>query len=181
MSFVYCACYCEENVWHLCHHELVADKEAFAVFISNERRACPMFCQRAAASPGEPVWWDYHVILLAGDGAAWQVWDLDSMMGMPAGVDEYLRQTFPFSTQVDAVFAPEFRVISRDKFVARFSSDRSHMKDKNGNWLAPPPDWPTIQSSNPITLAEFLDYSSKTTTPFISLGDLKAKFAASTT
>ena len=37
-----------------------------------------------------------------------------------------------------------FRVVPIDSFLTNFSSDRSHMKDKNGNWQAPPPSYAPI-------------------------------------
>lgn len=176
MQYDYCACYCEENVWHLCQHERFADAEPHAVFISNRRRACPLYCQRSASNPGEPMLWDYHVVLFFKDGPNWNVWDLDTVIEIPASVDDYLRQTFPFGDQIDGQYVPSFRPVAADEFVPRFASDRSHMKDFQGKWLAPPPSWPAIQSDEPISLAEYLDFDLQLSGPFISLHELEARF-----
>lgn len=37
-----------------------------------------------------------------------------------------------------------FRVVPIDSFLSNFSSDRSHMKDKNGKYRVPPPSYAPI-------------------------------------
>ena len=93
----YTSCYCEENVWKLCQR---VDQEEqsntadgskedkrpgcyYAVFISNESRTVPLWCQRASRGDPEtdPVVWDYHVILASSkdtEGGGPLVFDLDS-------------------------------------------------------------------------------------------------------
>jgi protein N-terminal glutamine amidohydrolase len=141
--------YCEENVWHLCHDERIVGTRRFAVFISNATRACLMHAQRAAP-PGEPVMWDYHVVLLTGR----DVWDLDCRLGAPLPVQTWLDATFP--VLLPAPSAPRFRVVDAELFVERFASDRSHMRDAAGGWKQPPPPWPIIGDGS-MNLNSFID------------------------
>ena len=65
MSFEpkYQASYCEENIWHLANEPSLEKLERFAVIISNAGKCFAMWDQKLAAA-GEPVMWDYHVILV---------------------------------------------------------------------------------------------------------------------
>ena len=38
-----------------------------------------------------------------------------------------------------------FRVVPAPTFLAKFSSDRRHMKKPDGSWMKPPPNYPIIQ------------------------------------
>ncbi len=141
--------YCEENVWHLCQDERVAATRNFAIFISNVGRAFPMHAQRAAATPGEAVVWDYHAVLLAGR----DIWDLDCRLGAPLSLDAWLAASFPVQPPLTA---PRFRVVAAALFVGRFASDRSHMRDASGAWRHPPPSWPAIGDGS-TNLKQFVD------------------------
>ena len=156
----YAACYCEENVWHLCHHPAPAEGARHVVFVSNASRACPLWAQRAAPAPGQPVVWDYHVLLVAGG----RVWDLDSVLDFPAPLADYLAATFRPSPPG---FAPRFRVVAAADYLRRFASDRSHMRGPDGGWLAAPPPWPPIGApGEPSNVMRFVDVEA----PFV--GDL---------
>lgn len=39
-----------------------------------------------------------------------------------------------------------YRVVPAAEFLKTFASDRSHMKNGDGSWLAPPPSYPSIQT-----------------------------------
>jgi hypothetical protein len=136
----YQPCYCEENVWWLCQDESVAALERWVVFISNPAHQVVLLSQQA--SPAErALVWDYHVILLVRGEARLEVWDLDTRLGVPAPLSDYLAQTFP-PLPVDAMaLAPWFRVVPADDFLATFATDRSHMRAPDGSWLASPPPW----------------------------------------
>ena len=127
--------YCEENVWWLCQEPRFADAKSWVVFISNHARQCAVWQQRAA-DPGEPVVWDYHVVLLV-EG---MVWDLDTRLGFPVSLDDYLRASFRALPPELSHLTPRFRVVRRDEFVSTFATDRSHMRSDRG-WRAPPPSW----------------------------------------
>lgn len=141
--------YCEENVYHLCAAPSLRPShrqtQRRVVFISNPRRCCALWAQRAAPGPTRPVLWDYHVILAAPTKAdVWHVWDLDSHLGFPVPLPIYLSGTFLRLDPAHRWLAPRFRILTAADYRARFSSDRSHMRADGGGWLQPPPPWPPI-------------------------------------
>lgn len=160
LSMNYAACYCEENVWHLCADPALPETEKRVVWVSSDRQICPLWCQRSAAAVDEPVWWDYHVFLLArGTGNQWQVWDFDTTLGMPVASGEYFSKTFRQPMPVQ----PVFRVMDSAYYRDAFASDRSHMKSADGSWLAEPPVWPPIISkefSKELSFADMLNMRS---------------------
>lgn len=152
---MYTACYCEENIWHLCVDERVPDGEKLVLWVGSLQQYSPMWCQRSSAGPDVPVWWDYHVILLV-QTHRWFVWDLDTTLPLPVDVDEYLAQTFRLPDDLI------FRLMDADYYRKAFSSDRSHMRDSGGRWLASPPVWPAIRTEfeiDRLTFAEMRDFS----------------------
>jgi protein N-terminal glutamine amidohydrolase len=168
-SFLYTPYYCEENVWQLCQAPALAKFECKAVFMTNAMRACAFLNQRAAPSADHLMFWDYHVVVLANSGTAsnlltpsvstsarWEIWDLDTRLGMPVSVDEYIACTFPQHPETRD-FQPLFRVVDSDEFLATFSSDRSHMRNQHGEWLQPPPPWDPICRDGIWNLIDFLD------------------------
>lgn len=159
----YTSQYCEENVWHLCQDPSVAAEDAHIVFVSNAGRACPLWMQRASPSEREPVIWDYHVVLL-GRLDGWQIWDLDSRLPCPVEALDYLRATFRPERRVPARFRPRFRLVPRAIFLDIFATDRSHMRQSDGGWLAPPPPRPPIGTgAETMNLFRFVD----TQSPFV--------------
>jgi len=141
--YAYTPFYCEENVWHLGAADIRPALDKKVVFISNPLRQCLMWGQRAAR-PGQPVQWDYHVILLARAPTEWQVWDLDSIWGLPVSVTEYISRSFVTTRPQLMPYLPMFQVLAATTYREIFSSDRSHMRTKTGQWLKPPPPWPAI-------------------------------------
>lgn len=153
MTHRYHPLYCEENVFHLCGHPDVAARAPAAVFIRGAGAHCVMWHQRLAEGPGEPVVWDYHVVLLARD--PWQVFDLDTTLALPCDALSYLRRSFRPELSLRREFVPWFRVVPADELARTFASDRSHMRTHSGEWTAAPPPWPAIGQGT--TLARFLD------------------------
>ncbi len=158
---LYASKYCEENVWHLCRHPALSTMERAAVFVSNARKACPLWMQRASPDVAEPVLWDYHVVLLAQDGGRWRVYDLDSRLPFPCRAAAWLDGTFPFLERVERPFQPRFRVVDAAVFLDTFASDRSHMRMPGGGWQAPPPPWPAIQPARGTNLIDFVDMDAR--------------------
>lgn len=151
--------YCEENIWQLCADRGFAE-DAFVVFISNEGRTCALWSQRATRAPGAPVVWDYHVILVDASQTPAQVWDLDSLAGATVPFETWWQATFPFMDALPGRFRPRFRVIPAEVYLDTFSSDRSHMRDADGEWQAPPPEWePIWRPEEGMNLARFIDMS----------------------
>lgn len=138
----YAPFYCEENVWWLAEEPRFAGQPTEVVFVSNARRTVAVWGQRAARGPGEPVVWDYHVVLATRGERGVEVWDLDSAIGTPLRAADWLDASF--DPRAAPRFAPRFRVVDASTFVARFASDRRHMRTPAGGWRVPPPSWPVI-------------------------------------
>jgi hypothetical protein len=164
----YTASYCEENVWYLCADPAVSAIEKKVVWVSSLQKICPIWCQRLAASDGEPVWWDYHVFLLSLTGDQWQVWDLDTRLGLPVEATEYFTKAFRQPMPIP----PIFRVMEASYYRRVFSSDRSHMKRADGSWMATPPAWPAI-GEGASTFAEMLDMRSTVHGDLLGLDEIE--------
>lgn len=156
---LYTPYYCEENIWHLCQESRFAPMRAHVVFISNLRRQCYFWYQRAARNADEPICWDYHVILLAKD-TSWKIWDLDTTLAFPSDALAYLNRTFMHVGKTTPEWDPLFRLVDARQFAAEFASDRSHMIDADGNWMQPPPHWEPIGNGRPNNLQSFIDMDS---------------------
>ncbi len=182
MKFLYTPFYCEENIWHLCQQEEFTHREPQVVFVSNRKRACALWHQRAAKR-NQPVYWDYHVILIirqlapAGQSECdcWEVWDLDTLLDCPTTLPSYMARTFEHRS-VPTVYRPAFRVIPADAFTQAFSSDRSHMKDEDGEWLQPPPSWPPVFDGKKSNLMDIVDLQNEHIGVVLNLDQFKEKF-----
>lgn len=173
----YCPLYCEENIWHLCQHSVFADKQTYALFISNPAKRCAMWNQRSSTNDMYPVVWDYHVILLAKTDS-WRVFDLDSRLPMGVELDVYLCQSFspPIDSNAQLInvtseFNPCFKLVCGKTYAEQFSSDRKHMCDEAGSWLSPPPLWPLITGSEAMSLQHLTDM---TCSDVLTLSTLKS-------
>jgi len=142
-SFKYTANYCEENIWHLCQHPLLADYSKRVLIISNSAKNCPFHAQKSAVG-NQPVWWDYHVVLLASKDGLNFIYDFDSTLPFPSLLTDYLNHTFPNPDLWISKDLPHFKSIASEDYINNFYSDRSHMKDSLGTWIFIPPVWPTI-------------------------------------
>ena len=126
------SCYCEENAWRLVYRHLHYQKQQttnssnncnyFVVFVSNDKRCCPYFNQRAKPKPTSTddistmdyVCWDYHVIVVrqctvpndddtsTRESASnyynnrTEVLDIDTWtQPYPCQLEEYLHNSFP--------------------------------------------------------------------------------------
>ena len=146
---LYTSCYCEENVWQLCHiiksNSLLNDVSV--IFISNEGKSVPIWRQRATQYGDECqglVIWDYHVVLAFKDLL---IFDLDTDLEYP----EKLKVYFDEAVKTDESlfkdqFKRKFRIIPGEVYLDKFASNRSHMLNSEGNYIKPPPDYPPIQT-----------------------------------
>ena len=141
----YASCYCEENVWRLLHDSRLEGEHPHALFIANALRSFPMWAQRSAEPPSEPVLWDYHVVAVAWREEC-EVWDLDSQRSFPCSASSYLAASFPMNDRLRPEARPRFRLVPRAPFVAHFASDRSHMRAPDGTCRMPPPALPAIRT-----------------------------------
>ena len=89
--------------------------------------------------------WDYHVILVFTHDSNSLVFDLDTKLPFPVSFERYCEETFGDEATIMEKFHRKFRVISGAEFLTSFSSDRRHMKDKDGKWMKPPPSWSCIR------------------------------------
>lgn len=163
--------YCEENVWRLAYRRLYntctatmnsfvnrENEQYYVVFISNEKKCCPMLHQKASsADTNDACFWDYHVILVHSWKAIdngnkptnvviTEVFDVDSRLPYPCALDEYLNGTFNFDfvdEKARKQYSPKFRVVRAELFLRNFYSDRMHMFH-NGKWSSPPPKYDCI-------------------------------------
>ena len=159
----YTAYYCEENIWHLAADRREAGLSSAVALITNPDRSCALWNQRAARK-GQPVLWDYHVVLLAAKTAAepdCMVWDLDTRLGLPVRLVDYVAETFAPPGVLEPRFEPRFRVIEGNDWLAEFSSDRAHMRDQAGRYRKPPPVWPPIILPGRPNFLSWLDADSE--------------------
>lgn len=139
--------YCEENVYLLCK-KLCADgiadadgSDLFVVFISNEKKQIALWHQKASKRADGIVLWDYHVICIQRKSAGNSplVWDLDSSLPFPSPLASYVLETIRPSFQLFPDYHRLFRIVHAPVFLRCFASDRRHMKDPDGKWIAEPP------------------------------------------
>lgn len=151
-AFLYQQFWCEENIWQLAQHAATSADERVVVVLTGASGHVACW-QQKAHEEGEGVLWDYHVVL-ATKSPGWQVWDLDTRLGMPVPSNTWLRETFPYPDFVPPEFQPRFAVFEAKVYVDGFDSDRSHMRGKSA-WLKPPPPWPAIRG-NALSLQDIL-------------------------
>jgi hypothetical protein len=153
---LYCAAYCEENVWHLLGEMIEAKVPSQAVIVTNPTASVLYFQQRAA--PESYLCWDYHVFAKSADC----VLDLDHRDGIPISVADYLAGSFPAANGWPDDLRPRFLSLAATDYRLRFSSDRRHMQ-RGGAWLVPPPSWPCTGEGH--NLAELLEEARETGRP----------------
>lgn len=169
-TFKYTANFCEENIWHLCQNPDLAAFIKTVLIISNGSRNCPLWHQKSAEGQ-EPVRWDYHVVLLASSPETSLIYDFDSTLDLPIPLHEYLVQTFQSEYEDEQ---PVFKAIDSHDFVHLFYSDRSHMKDGEGDWKFTPPSWPLIQNKEELPLPDLLDFSANSNQKIYTLEEVGA-------
>lgn len=176
---IYTACYCEENVWKLCEqfrsHGRAPDA-LHVVFISTHERMAALWKQKAGDSRQENlVVWDYHVILLVREKHDKQalVYDLDSVLQFPVPADVYFRDALRPGAVLRIGAWPGrripdklYRVVPGGAYLQEFASDRSHMVNKDGGWIAEPPSYPAIASnSSTNNIQEFISMNPDSLAP----------------
>ncbi|KAJ0262486.1 Protein N-terminal glutamine amidohydrolase [Hirschfeldia incana] len=164
-----------ENVYLLCKtlcENGVADEtgsDLFVVFISNEKKQVPLWHQKASSRADGIVLWDYHVICVQrkkeSDSAEPLVWDLDSTLPFPSPLASYVSDTIQPSFQLFPEYQRFFRVVHAPLFFKHFASDRRHMKEPDGSWIAqPPPHQPIVAEDGVLhNLSEYIAMSSADT------------------
>lgn len=157
-EFNYSANFCEENIWHLCQNPALDHFSKKVLIVSNSNRNCPFRFQKSI-NCDEFVWWNYHVILLASDRDSSFIYDFDSTLAVPLSTREYFEKSFERAENWKDSDLPCFKIIESADYLNSFVSDRSHMKDEEGNWLSSPPKWPVIGREGGLPLPALLDFS----------------------
>ena len=148
--FLYQSCYCEENIWHLLNELQGSDSRV--LFFINREQSVLLMNQEPFGGAGVGCW-DYHVALL--DFQRQVIFDFDSRLGFGVQARSYLEQTVPDPDRVVPAFQTTIRVIDGPDYLGSFSSDRSHMLDGQGRFLAEPPPWDPIQQLvRPLNLVD---------------------------
>jgi hypothetical protein len=148
--------YCEENIWLLAQDPRCGTGERLVALITGAAGHVAMWHQKPAEAPGEPLLWDYHVVLLVRD-TAWRVWDFECDLGMPVAAGTWLAACFPHQERIPARYRPRFRVMPAHDYVATLRSDRSHMRDDDGAYAKPPPPWQPPGAGAGSNLVQFVD------------------------
>ncbi|KAK5884183.1 hypothetical protein CesoFtcFv8_020438 [Champsocephalus esox] len=124
----YTSCYCEENLLSP---------------MRTERFLCG---GRRRDGGGQPVVWDYHVVLLQASSSS-VVYDLDSELPFPCSLKRYSSEALRSERGIRPAYHRKFRVVPAHSFLLNFASDRSHMKNSDGSWKMPPPLTPPIHTT----------------------------------
>lgn len=156
----YTALFCEENIWWLARSLVDAGMAAArlkVLLFSNPWQSIVLLNQRQADA-GEPLCWDYHVVLQVDrDHEAW-IFDLDTRLPFPVPCATYLSRTFPPSPALPERYRTQVRIIPAASYLAHFYSDRGHMIGRIPAEAFP--DYPIIQPPAGvarISLGEYRD------------------------
>lgn len=170
-SYKYTQNYCEENIWHLCQDPRLNDYSKKVLIISNQAKNCPFYNQKSTLGD-LPVWWDYHVVLLASKGATHLIYDFDSILEFPTPLNSYIEGTFVNNQNWLNKDLPRFKSIEASDYLDKFFSDRSHMKAPNGQWIFSPPVWPIIEGQGDLVLADLLNFNENSDQKIFSLNEI---------
>ena len=144
--------YCEENTWFALKERDLDD--GHALFIVGGPDGVGVWSQAASPRPDGLTLWDYHVVALGRRAGRWHVLDPDCTAGSDLALHDWIAASFPFAGVLPAEIEPRFRPIAAERLFDEFHTDRSHMRDERGEWLAPPPPWPPL--SDRSNLLDFL-------------------------
>lgn len=175
-NYKYTKNYCEENIWQLCKHPDLQTLDKKVLVISNVGKNCPLWAHHPLPERN-PVWWDYHVVLIARENGRWWVYDFDSTLDFPSDLATYFNQTFQSGNLPEAT-APLFKCFTASHFTDCFFSDRGHMQDAAGNWIFTPPPWPNIEHAlgNKLEMKEILDFSESSQHEILLQDELKTSY-----
>ncbi|MCM8539406.1 MAG: protein N-terminal glutamine amidohydrolase [Lentisphaeraceae bacterium] len=155
----YTAFFCEENIWHMLNDMNETDQRNTSIlFISNEYNTCALLNQRAAKT-GEYIVWDYHLIL--HKHSTNEICDYDTVLNPSTDINEYFALTFGNQSLIHFRYRSLILSIPGNEYLAKFSSDRSHMLDANGDQVRKFPDWPPILNKGGFTLKDLMSLNKK--------------------
>ncbi len=165
--------YCEENIWRLLARSDLAVDEAWVVIVSSPSKRVALLRQMAGRPGDGLVNWDYHVFSVASDSElGCLVLDVDSALPFPCPAFSYLEATFGRPARRGQ--EPLFRIMPAAFYVAKLSSDRSHMRGPDGGWLAPPPGWPAPGDPGERNLLSWIDLALPSPGMVVDLGGFES-------
>jgi len=127
-SYTYTPLFCEENIWKLIK-SFYTSKLATPIdvlFIINPSNTVAVF-EQSLSVDGQPMIWDYHVVLSACFKQQTVIFDFDSRCDFPAEINQYFAATFPENRPVSNKFQALLKAIPANLYLQGFSSDRKHM------------------------------------------------------
>ncbi|KAL9546634.1 hypothetical protein MBANPS3_006574 [Mucor bainieri] len=159
-NLLYTACYCEENIYMLCSEILKKRPELMddfsVLFISNDHRSVPLWQQRVGRGDEHVVLWDYHVVLYYKQDSEALIYDFDTLLPFPSPADFYALETFKPNMLVKDEFKHMFRLIPAKAYLDHFESDRSHMLNERGEYMATPPHYSAILKKGKSNLDDYI-------------------------
>jgi hypothetical protein len=157
-DYIYTAGFCEENIWWLARSmvdEGYDINDIDVLYYCNSDKSILVFNQRAR-DRGQPMLWDYHVVLqLTVDDQVF-IYDLDTRLDFPSHRPDYLRNTFPVQSLIPRHYRTWVRCIPAQEYVRHFCSDRSHMKGQVKDSCFP--GYPPIQVEPGVEGIDVSDY-----------------------
>ncbi len=138
----------------LLNSDAMAEKDSYAVLISNEAKNVVIFEQQSETEH-DVVFWDYHVAALERNGLKSKIWDFNTKLDVPCSANEWLSASFQNASMPEKYWS-SFRVVPREVFLRSFVSDRSHMLNPDGSYMKTPPPWDRIGKGRP-NLLQYLD------------------------
>ena len=173
-AFDHAPFFCEENILRLCARSEFRSPGALVAVVSNPARRLHMRHQRGGVPPQGTLCWDYHVIGLRPGPAGWEVWDLESLLGVTAPAPRYLAASFLEST----VEPPLFRILDAEVYARELRSDRAHMRRPDGSWTATPPPWPAPGGPGGVGLGSLVDMEASSLGRVLTLDECRRLYAA---
>ncbi len=156
----YTARFCEENIWWLASslaEEGCDLASMMALFISNPDKSALLMAQQAA-SPGQAVLWDYHVVLHLQGPDRPSVFDFDSRLPFPTAAADWFASSFPLQSSLPPQYRTWIRQVPAAHLLQHFYSDRSHMRGVVPQSEFPPdPIICPAQPADRIALSEYHD------------------------
>jgi hypothetical protein len=159
-AFRYTALFCEENIWWLARSLIDAgiDAAQMQVLLFANRWQTVILRNQVAATAGQAVAWDYHVVLSAVSDSTPLVLDFDTRLTFPTPYRNYFVDSFPPQSTLPERYRCWVRCIPAASYLAHFYSDRSHMIGRIA--AADFPDYPIIRPAAgglAISLSEYRD------------------------
>ncbi|TXG70363.1 hypothetical protein EZV62_005298 [Acer yangbiense] len=132
----------------------------------SSRHKIPLWHQKASRRADGVILWDYHAVCIQrkrGGDSPCLVWDLDSSLPFPSSLASYVSETIRPSFQLFSEYRRCFRIVHAPIFLRSFASDRRHMKDPTGNWIAEPPSYEPIVAEDKTmhNLNEYIEIGAK--------------------